>query len=69
MKETELRSMAKCGICDKPILQTGIPIFWKLKMQRFGICELCFQKMISLDSSGNKGRGLLHLLPDGKSDD
>lgn len=37
MKEKELREHVDCSICKKPIGKTGMPIFWVVEMQRFGL--------------------------------
>lgn len=37
MKEMELRKHATCSVCKKGIGHTGLPLFWTLKIERFGI--------------------------------
>jgi hypothetical protein len=37
MKEEELRKHAKCSICGKGIGHTGLPFFWTLTVDRYGI--------------------------------
>ena len=37
MKEKELREHAICSRCKKPIGHTGLPLFWTLRVERFGI--------------------------------
>lgn len=37
MKEKELRAHAKCSICHKGLLSTGLPLFYRLKVERFGL--------------------------------
>lgn len=37
MKETELRKFATCGLCKKKVLQSGLPLFYRLTVERFGI--------------------------------
>lgn len=37
MKESELRKNANCSLCGNKILETGIPMFWKVSVQRYGI--------------------------------
>jgi hypothetical protein len=37
MKELELRRHSTCDLCDKPIGHTGLPLFWRLKVDRWGI--------------------------------
>ena len=37
MKEKELREAANCALCKKPIGHTGIPLFWRVRFQRYGV--------------------------------
>ena len=37
MKEHELRESAKCGVCGKGFGDTGIPMFWRITIERFGV--------------------------------
>ena len=37
MKEKELRENAKCKMCGKGIGHTRLPLFWRVKIQRYGI--------------------------------
>ena len=37
MKERELRLYANCSLCKKPIGHTGLPLFWRVSVERFGI--------------------------------
>jgi hypothetical protein len=37
MKEAELRLYAECSICHKLIGHTGLPLFWRVTVERFGI--------------------------------
>ncbi len=37
MKETELRKHASCSICKKPIGNSGLPLFWIMRVERLGI--------------------------------
>ena len=37
MKESELRMHAWCSLCRKPILSTGLPLFWRVTIERFGV--------------------------------
>lgn len=37
MKERELRQHATCSLCEKKIGHTGLPLFWTVKIERFGI--------------------------------
>ncbi len=37
MREEELREHAKCSKCGRGIGHTGLPLFWTLKVERFGL--------------------------------
>jgi hypothetical protein len=37
MKEKELRQHAKCSLCRKPIMHAGLPLFYRVTVERFGI--------------------------------
>lgn len=37
MKETELRQHATCTMCNKKVGATGLPLFWRVTIDRFGI--------------------------------
>jgi hypothetical protein len=37
MKEEELRKHTRCSICGKKIGHTGLPFFWTLAVDRYGI--------------------------------
>jgi len=37
MKEKELRSLATCAGCQKLIGHTGLPLFYKVTVERFGV--------------------------------
>jgi hypothetical protein len=37
MKESELRKHATCTLCRKPIGHTGVPLFWRVTVERFGV--------------------------------
>ena len=37
MKEEELRKSATCGVCEKPVGHTGLPLFWRITIERFGV--------------------------------
>jgi len=36
MKERELRALGKCALCGEG-LASKLPLFWRLRLQRFGI--------------------------------
>ncbi len=37
MKEKELRKHAICNLCHKKIGESGIPMFWIIKIERHGV--------------------------------
>ncbi len=37
MKEVELRKHTLCSICGQKVLHTGVPLFWKVTVERFGV--------------------------------
>ena len=37
MKEHELRQVAKCQLCGKPFGHTRLPLFWRVRIQRWGV--------------------------------
>ncbi len=37
MKESELRKVAECRICHKKIGPSGIPLFWRIRFERYGL--------------------------------
>lgn len=37
MKEKELRQHATCSLCGNKILASGIPLFYRVTIERFGI--------------------------------
>ena len=37
MKQSEMRQYSKCASCHKPILHGGLPLFWRLRIERFGV--------------------------------
>jgi hypothetical protein len=37
MKEAELRQHATCSACGKKVLAAGLPLFWRVTIERFGV--------------------------------
>lgn len=37
MKEHDLSLSMVCGRCNKSVVHTGVPLFWRVKVERFGI--------------------------------
>lgn len=48
MKEQELRKIANCAICGKPFGHTGLPLFWRVTIERFGINTQAIQRQDGL---------------------
>ena len=37
MKEKELRKHATCAMCGNKVLASGLPLFWRVTVERFGV--------------------------------
>ena len=37
MKEKELREIATCALCGKRIGDSGLPLFWRVRIRRYGL--------------------------------
>ncbi len=37
MTEQELRAAATCGACGKKALASGLPLFWRVRIERWGV--------------------------------
>lgn len=37
MKEAELRKHADCSVCGRPIGASGLPLFWTVRLERWGL--------------------------------
>ena len=37
MKEAELRRHTTCDACHGKVLASGLPLFWRVKVERFGV--------------------------------
>ncbi len=37
MKEQELRKIATCAMCGKRIGHVGVPVFWRVRIKRYGL--------------------------------
>lgn len=48
MKERELREHSNCSICTKKLLHTGVPLFWRVTIERFGIDLGAIQRQTGL---------------------
>lgn len=48
MKEAELRQHATCSLCHKKIGHTGLPLFWRVTVERFGVDLMAVQRQQGL---------------------
>ena len=48
LKEKELRALATCGICHDKVMSTGLPLFWRVTIDRFGIDTRAMQRQQGL---------------------
>lgn len=48
MKEKELRKFAICIVCKKPFGHTGLPLFWRLTIERHGVNRQAIQRQDGL---------------------
>jgi len=48
MKESELRALATCSVCGKKIGSCGLPMFWKVTIERFGLDAGAIQRQQGL---------------------
>ena len=48
MKEKDLREAAQCANCHKPFGHTGLPLFWRVTVERFGVDLRAIQRQDGL---------------------
>jgi len=48
MKETELRKAAECALCHRPFGHTGMPLFWRVQIKRYGVNAAAVQRQQGL---------------------
>ncbi len=48
MKEKELREAAICEICNKPIGASGVPLFYRVRIERYGLNARALQRQQGL---------------------
>jgi len=48
VKETELRKHATCTLCRNPTLASGLPLFWRVTVERFGVDMRAVQRQAGL---------------------
>lgn len=49
MREKELREAAICVVCRKPFGASGIPLFYRVRVQRFGVDVPAVQRQAGLE--------------------
>jgi hypothetical protein len=37
LHERDLRAMSACALCGQPFGSTGLPLFWRVKLARYGV--------------------------------
>lgn len=48
MRETELRDSATCALCDRLVGKSGLPLFWRVRIERHGIDLAAVQRQSGL---------------------
>lgn len=61
MKEKELRECSTCAMCNMPIGASGLPIFWRVTVERFGLDMAALQRQqgLAMMLGGNGGLAML----------
>ena len=49
MKEKELRTHATCNLCGNKVMATGLPLFWTLTIERWGIDANAMRRAAGLE--------------------
>jgi hypothetical protein len=49
MKERELRQHTKCALCERNTFATGLPLFWTVRIQRFGLKADAVRRQVGLE--------------------
>lgn len=48
MRETELRDSATCALCGRLVGKSGLPLFWRVRIERHGIDLAAVQRQSGL---------------------
>ena len=48
MREKELREVADCALCGKPFGHSGMPLFWRVTVERYGVNAGAIQRQTGL---------------------
>lgn len=62
MKERELRAVAKCHLCDKPFGHTGLPLFWRVQVTRYGVDAKAVRQQDGLTAMLGGNAGLAQIM-------
>lgn len=49
MKERELRQHTTCSLCERKTFATGLPLFWTVRIQRFGLNANAVRRQAGLE--------------------
>lgn len=49
MKEKELREIATCAMCGNKIGHTGLPLFWRVRIRRYGLKADALRRQTGLE--------------------
>jgi hypothetical protein len=58
MKEAELRTYATCSACRRKILSFGVPLFYRVTVERFGVDLRAVQRQDGLAARASLQREL-----------
>ena len=50
MKQDELYRLATCNVCERKIGETGLPVFYKVTVERFGLDALAIRRQAGLEA-------------------
>lgn len=64
MREAELRQHATCSLCQKKILSGGLPLFWRVRIERFGVDLAAAHRKIGLEMMLGDARLAMMMGPD-----
>lgn len=64
MKERELRKYSTCSLCRKPIGNSGLPLFWRVTVERFGVHVDRVQRQTGLAMMLGNAHLAMHMGPD-----
>ncbi len=62
MKELELRKHATCSLCGNKIMASGIPLFWRVTVERFGVDLRAIERQQGRAMMFNGNATLAHIM-------